>query len=92
MRWRFSLHRLYIYFYIVIRKMDRERIVTAAPEDVVLYDSSVRALNGKDPYSEASKILLGINEEASPKVRHEDKMGSRERLDKLSHLVEKLRL
>ena len=63
--------------------MDRERIVTAAPEGVVLYDSSVRALSGVDPYSEASKILLGINE-ASPKVRDKNKMDSHECLDPLS--------
>lgn len=74
-------------FSIVIRKMDIERRVTAAPEDIVLYDSSVRALNGKDPFSEASKILLGINEEAPPKVKYKNKMDSHECLDLLSRLV-----
>jgi hypothetical protein len=71
--------------------MDRERKVTVALEDVVLHDSSVRALNGKDPYSEASKILLGINE-APTKLKHENKMDSRECLDQLSRLVENLKL
>ncbi len=47
--------------------MDRERKVTSSPDDGMLYDSSVRALNGKDPFSEASKILLDMDEEGSPK-------------------------
>ena len=46
--------------------MDRERKVTVSPDDGMLHDSSVRALNGKDPFSEASKILLGMDEEGSP--------------------------
>ena len=66
-------------------------MVTAAPEDIVLYDSSVRALNGKDPYTEASKILLDINEEAPPTVKDKEKMGSQEYLDLLSRLVENLK-
>ncbi|MCK4702065.1 hypothetical protein KAT55_01780 [Candidatus Bathyarchaeota archaeon] len=71
--------------------MDRERIVTAAPEGVVLYDSSVKALSGVDPYSEASKILLGINEKAPPKVKDKNKMDSHECLDLLSRLVKNLK-
>ena len=46
--------------------MDRERKVMVSPDDGMLHDSSVRALNGKDPFSEASKILLGMDEEGSP--------------------------
>ncbi len=68
--------------------MDRERKVTASPDIGVLYDSSVRALNGKDPFSEASKILLDMDEEGSPKVTHGIRKGSRECLGFLFRLVE----
>ena len=68
--------------------MDGERKVTASPDDGVLYDSSVRALNGKDPFSEASKILLDMDEEGSPKATRVRRRDHRECLDLLSRLVE----
>lgn len=68
--------------------MDGDRKVTASPEDGVLYDSSVRALNGKDPFSEASKILLDMDEEGSPKATHLRRRDNRECLDLLSCPVE----
>lgn len=67
--------------------MDRERKVTASPEDGVLHDSSVRALNGKDPFSEASKILLDMDEEGSPKATRVIIRRSHEFIDLLSRLI-----
>jgi hypothetical protein len=68
--------------------MYRKRKVTVSPDDGVLYDSSVRALNGKDPFSEASKILLDMDEEGSSKGTRVRRRGSRECFDLLSLLVE----
>jgi len=70
--------------------MNKERKVTASPDDVVLYESSVRALNGKDPFSEASKILLDVPEQG-PSSALRRRRDSRECLDLLSRLVEDLK-
>jgi hypothetical protein len=70
--------------------MNKERIVKASPDETVLFDSSVRALNGKDPFSEASKILIGI-EETPPNVKHDNEMDSHECQDLLSRIVEDMK-
>jgi hypothetical protein len=71
--------------------MNKERKVTASPDDVVLYDSSVRALNGKDPFSEASKILLDMDEQGPSNAIRRRRRDSRECLNLLSRLVEDLK-
>ena len=58
--------------------MDGDRKVTASPDDGMLYDSSVRVLNGKDPFSEASKMLLEMDEEGSRKATRVRRWDSRE--------------